>query len=128
MQIVWQLFRPMINAARVNQLGLDKIPFRGAWRTIQQQQIPILLGFSPQIIPPSVDWDGHIHVPGFWFLDEPDDWPPRPNLAAFLADGEPPVFVGFGSVTNRDPEKNYANDGGRVDPISSPCSDVCHGE
>ncbi|MCP5100297.1 MAG: glycosyltransferase family 1 protein [Chloroflexi bacterium] len=104
-QIIWQLFRPLVNDARVNRLGLDKIPLSGHWPMLKQQKIPILMGFSPQIIPPSVDWGAQIHVPGFWYLDEPDDWSPSPDLAAFLADGEPPIFVGFGSVTNRDPKK-----------------------
>jgi len=31
-------------------------------------------------------------------------WQPSPELAAFLAQGEPPVYIGFGSMTAKDPE------------------------
>lgn len=41
---------------------------------------------------------------GYWFLDSPD-WRPDPDLAAFLAAGEPPIYVGFGSMPGTDPTR-----------------------
>ncbi len=59
---------------------------------------PLLFGFSPAVIPPAPEWGRHVHVTGYWFLDEQPGWEPPANLAAFLEDGPPPVYVGFGSM------------------------------
>ncbi|MGQ9552632.1 MAG: glycosyltransferase [Anaerolineae bacterium] len=65
----------------------------------------ILYGFSPSVIPPPSDWGSDIHVTGYWFLDAADDWAPPPALIEFLEAGPPPVYVGFGSMSNRKPEE-----------------------
>jgi sterol 3beta-glucosyltransferase len=44
---------------------------------------------------------------GYWFLDQGKDWQPPDELDAFLEDGPPPVYVGFGS-TSPDPEGSRA--------------------
>jgi UDP:flavonoid glycosyltransferase YjiC (YdhE family) len=64
---------------------------------------PALLGISPLVTPPPPDWDPHIHLTGYWFLDEPEGYQPPPALQAFLEAGPPPVYIGFGSMSNRDP-------------------------
>jgi sterol 3beta-glucosyltransferase len=40
---------------------------------------------------------------GYWFLDRGKGWRPPAELDAFLEDGPPPVYVGFGSAAP-DPE------------------------
>jgi UDP:flavonoid glycosyltransferase YjiC (YdhE family) len=42
---------------------------------------------------------------GYWFLDRPQGWQPPAALVDFLQAGPPPVVVGFGSITVRDPEE-----------------------
>jgi sterol 3beta-glucosyltransferase len=51
-----------------------------------------------------------VYVTGYWTLDENSDRSdrtdasdPPPDLAEFLARGEPPVYVGFGSMSGTDP-------------------------
>ena len=63
----------------------------------------VLYGFSPAWLPRPADWPGHVRVTGFWFLDAPG-WRPPPRLAAFLAAGPPPVYVGFGSLAGVRPD------------------------
>ena len=58
---------------------------------------PLLLAYSPALIPPEPDWGAHVYATGFWFLDSPASYQPPPELADFLASGPPPVCVGFGS-------------------------------
>jgi sterol 3beta-glucosyltransferase len=59
---------------------------------------PLLLGISPQILPPAPEWhNSHIHVTGYWVFEE-DGYQPPAALSSFLAGGEPPVCVGFGSM------------------------------
>jgi sterol 3beta-glucosyltransferase len=38
-----------------------------------------------------------VHQTGFWFLEEPA-WAPPAALSDFLSAGDPPVYVGFGSI------------------------------
>ena len=68
-------------------------------------QIPVLHGVSPHVVPEPVDWPEEATMTGYWFLDRSDDWVPPPALEAFLAAGKPPVYVGFGSMSGRDPER-----------------------
>jgi sterol 3beta-glucosyltransferase len=42
---------------------------------------------------------------GYWFLNRTEDWAPPPELEAFLDAGPPPVYVGFGSMAGRNPER-----------------------
>lgn len=58
---------------------------------------------SPHLFPRPAAWPAHHHLTGFWFLDETP--PVDPALEAFVEQGEPPVVLGFGSMTHRDPEE-----------------------
>jgi len=42
---------------------------------------------------------------GYWFLDDAQEWLPDSKLSAFLDAGPPPVYIGFGSMAGRDPER-----------------------
>jgi len=66
---------------------------------------PLLIAVSPSVLPRPGDWRSpHIHQPGYYFLDEPAYTPPS-TLRDFLAAGEPPICVSFGSMVHRDAEK-----------------------
>jgi sterol 3beta-glucosyltransferase len=67
--------------------------------------VPVLLAFSPHVVPRPSDWPASVAVTGYWFLDSEPGWAPPPALSAFLAAGPPPVFVGFGSMAGRDPAR-----------------------
>ncbi|MCX6030430.1 MAG: glycosyltransferase [Chloroflexi bacterium] len=103
-QIMWQGFRSADRLARQGVLGLPAAPFWGPYKTDRFHHLPMLYGYSPSVIPPPSDWDSDIHVTGYWFSDPEADWTPPPALVAFLQAGPPPVYVGFGSMSNRKPE------------------------
>jgi sterol 3beta-glucosyltransferase len=103
-QMMWQPFRSADKAARREVLDLPAAPFFGPFGSECVQGQPILYGYSPAVIPPPADWGADIHVTGYWFLDPAEDWTPAPALADFLAAGPPPVYVGFGSMSSRNPE------------------------
>jgi sterol 3beta-glucosyltransferase len=104
-QMMWQGFRAADRLARQKVLGLPAAPFSGPYNSARIQQTPILYGYSPSVIPPASDWNSKTHVTGYWFLDPADGWTPPPALMAFLQAGPPPVYVGFGSMSNRKPEE-----------------------
>ena len=104
-QIMWQGFRSADRLARRKVLGLPATSFWGPYNSDRAHGLPILYGFSPSVIPPPSDWNNDIHVTGYWFLDPADDWTPPPALMEFLQAGSPPVYIGFGSMSNRKPEE-----------------------
>jgi sterol 3beta-glucosyltransferase len=103
-QMLWQNYRAADNQARRHVLSIPPEPFWGPFARLQQQKQPILYGYSPQVIPPPKDWDQHIHVTGYWFLEPATGWQPPVDLVKFLQSGPPPVYVSFGSMVNRKPE------------------------
>jgi sterol 3beta-glucosyltransferase len=50
------------------------------------------------LLPRSREWPANVETTGWWFLDDGVNWTPPPELDRFLADGPPPVYVGFGSM------------------------------
>ena len=103
-QMIWQAFRSADKRARREVLALPPAPFFGPFDATPVRGQPILYGYSPAVIPPPADWGADVHVTGYWFLDPAEDWTPDPALADFLAAGPPPVYVGFGSMSSRNPE------------------------
>ncbi|MGD8474873.1 MAG: glycosyltransferase, partial [Anaerolineae bacterium] len=104
-QVLWQGFRPGDKVAREQVLGMPAASFWGPWQSQLLRKSPILYGYSPAVIPKPPDWGSDVHVTGYWFLDPVDDWMPAPELASFLEDGPPPIYVGFGSMSSRNPEE-----------------------
>jgi len=70
-------------------------------------QAPVLHAFSPSVLPPPADWPDSVHTTGYWFLPPSDEALP-PQVEDFLRAGDPPVFVGFGSMSGRDPARSTA--------------------
>jgi UDP:flavonoid glycosyltransferase YjiC (YdhE family) len=103
-QIAWQMFRRVINRWRKQTLKLPPLPIIGYFGQLGTSQIPILNGFSQHIVPRPEDWSEHIHITGYWFPED-KHWQPPGDLSAFLEAGSPPVFIGFGSMPVKDPQR-----------------------
>lgn len=101
----WMLCRRFVNTWRLESLGLPELSLPAPFRHVRHA--PVLCAFSPTVVPRPSDWRPNVHVTGFWHHDRPK-WTPSPHLLAFLADGPPPVYVGFGSMRARDPEATDA--------------------
>ena len=102
-QLFWQICRKPINQWRANTLNLPSWQ-HNPFGDKNWQQIPLLYGYSPTVIPKPRNWTEQLHVTGYWFLDSPADFSPPPELVDFLEAGPPPVYIGFGSMTGRHPE------------------------
>lgn len=103
-QLIWQGFRPAINRWRQRTLGLSKAPFWGMTRVMEAQQVLELNAFSAHVVPRPSDWGAHVHITGYWFPEE-EDWQPSEGLQEFIEAGPAPVFIGFGSMAMRDPQR-----------------------
>lgn len=102
-QIMWQGSRVADKLARKQVLDIPAAPVCGPYNSAYLRQHPILYGFSPSLIPKPSDWF-NTHVCGYWFVDTASDWTPPPALTDFMQNGTPPIYVGFGSMSNRNPE------------------------
>jgi sterol 3beta-glucosyltransferase len=71
------------------------------------REMSVVCGFSRHVIPPPTDWGAQVQIAGYWFLDHPADYQPPAPLAEFLAAGEKPVYIGFGSMVSREPEATF---------------------
>jgi UDP:flavonoid glycosyltransferase YjiC (YdhE family) len=106
-QALWQCSHRWVNAARRDVLDLPPLPVREQYASLGRRRVPLLYGFSPEVFTPT-ERGSWVDVTGYWFDDHPADWEPPPALATFLAAGPPPVFVGFSSATDRNPEATIA--------------------
>lgn len=80
------------------KLKLDgKAPYQALGHTI-----PVIYALSPRILPRPEDWGENIFMTGYWLREEETPFTPDPALEAFLSAGEPPLYIGFGSMANRD--------------------------
>lgn len=95
-------FLDIFNRWRREDLGLPPRPLGDPLGQMDRSQTPTLYGYSPNLIPRPSDWGQWVHVTGYWFLEEQPDYQPPAELAAFLQAGEPPVYVGFGSMISGD--------------------------
>jgi UDP:flavonoid glycosyltransferase YjiC (YdhE family) len=57
----------------------------------------LVIAADEALFPPDAAWQGRYPYANFIYFDDPT--PLDPELEAWLADGEPPVFVGFGSMS-----------------------------
>jgi UDP:flavonoid glycosyltransferase YjiC (YdhE family) len=77
-------------------------------------RLPTFYAFSKHVVPLPEDWPASSQIGGYWFLDEETQHlskgsepfersPLFERLCAFLSNGPPPVYIGFGSATTSDP-------------------------
>jgi sterol 3beta-glucosyltransferase len=104
-QLMWQGFRSADTIARKKVLNIPGSPLLGPYHSKSTRNMPILYGFSPSVIPAPSDWNGNTHITGYWFIDETNNWQPPAALLDFLQAGSAPLYIGFGSMSNRNPEQ-----------------------
>ncbi len=97
------LARPFVNRFRTQVLGLPPRPWRD-FASADPFPKPMLYAFPEQVVPKPPEWGAEVHLTGYWLLPPDEAWQPDPALQAFLEAGPPPVYIGFGSMVDPDPE------------------------
>jgi sterol 3beta-glucosyltransferase len=100
--VVWYWYLPFVTVLR-QRLGLSAYSSRRFYHALKST--PMLGAYSPNVIPHPSDWPDTVHITGYFFLESQSDWQPSSELKAFLEAGDPPVYIGFGSMAGRNPEK-----------------------
>ena len=101
LQMIWQWYGPYVNEFR-KRFGLVLLHSTDFHRILSAT--PLFGAYSPKVIPHPPDWPDQVHITGYWFQHALSEWCPSDELQAFLEKGEPPVYVGFGSMGGRNPQ------------------------
>ena len=100
-QIMWHMSKSAIE--QFWQEKFNTLPPNFANPFPQQSNDLTLVACSNYLFPQPANWGQTVRSTGYWFLDAKYDWSPSQELQQFLDAGEPPVYVGFGSLG--DPNK-----------------------
>jgi UDP:flavonoid glycosyltransferase YjiC (YdhE family) len=120
-RLTWHGLGDLINRFRENTLGLEPLNLAWAAGMITRLKIPYTYCWysclhstgemfgsprnrSPTLLPKPKDWGSNISVSGFYFLPTTSTFQPPANLMDFIKAGEPPIYIGFGSIVVGNPE------------------------
>ncbi|KAG6042970.1 hypothetical protein E4U17_001158 [Claviceps sp. LM77 group G4] len=103
--MTWQGLGDLINDFRVQTLALDPVSTLWAPCANYRMHVPVTYLWSPGLVPKPEDWGEEIDVSGFVFLDMASSFKPPKALVDFLEAGEPPIYIGFGSIVVDDADK-----------------------
>lgn len=70
-------------------------------------RIPAIYATSPLLMPRPDNWDEKIYMSGFWWEAPMSDYDPPQELLDFIALGEKPIYIGFGSMVSGDMDETF---------------------
>jgi len=103
--LTWQGLGDLVNKFREQSLGLDPVSTIWAPSQLYRLHVPFTYCWSPSLVPKPADWGKEIDIAGYVFLDLASSFKPPDDLSKFLEAGEPPIYIGFGSIVIDDPDK-----------------------
>ncbi len=89
------------NKLRKELMGLGARKKGGLFKDNEGKYLPILYAYSKHISPRPHDWPQSAKITGFWRLKDKTNWQPTNEFKQFLAQGEKPIYIGFGSMPFR---------------------------
>jgi sterol 3beta-glucosyltransferase len=102
LRVIWEWYGRFLNEFR-DRLDLPRYGFAAFHKALRST--PTLGAYSQSVVPFPADWPIDLYITGYFFLDPLSEWQPPPELEAFLEAGDPPVYVGFGSMAGQNPER-----------------------
>jgi sterol 3beta-glucosyltransferase len=94
-------YRRLVSSWRSDTLGLTG-PAPGLTERVARDGV--LHAWSRHLLPAPDDWPAELAPTGFWSLPPEEGQVLPAALDRFLEAGDPPVYVGFGSMLAKDPE------------------------
>lgn len=101
--MIWMGTRDIVNSFRKRKLKLGPITYLKA--PLRKQEVPMGYIWSPSLAPKPEDWGHRVDVVGFCFLNLASNYKPPQDLVDFLDKKPAPIYVGFGSLPVKDPNK-----------------------
>ena len=59
---------------------------------------PVINAYSPLVFQPALEWNKNIQTVGSLIIENETNFTPTKELVDFIKAGEPPIFIGFGSM------------------------------
>jgi sterol 3beta-glucosyltransferase len=97
----WKVVSGPLKKYWVQQYGEEPNDFSCPYPKQRTAANPTIISSSPTVFSVSKDWPEHVHSYGNWFMDSDHSYQPEEKLERFLKAGEPPVYIGFGSVGDK---------------------------
>jgi len=97
-KVFWALAKSAIEEIW-KEKSLTKVDFKTS--PIQQQINsggPVINAYSPLIFQPAQEWKNNVQTVGSLIIENEVNFTPSKELEDFIKNGEPPIFIGFGSM------------------------------
>ena len=101
--IVWAGISDLVDTFRTETLKLSPLTLTDGAALLDDHEVPFTYLWPESLVPKPEDWGPHIDLANFIPYEQAQTYEPPPALLDFLAAGEPPIYVGFGSVVAEDP-------------------------
>eukprot|EP00798_Chlamydomonas_sp_ICE-L_P018660 gene18660-25177_t len=105
--LAWLGMSGMVKDFRQRVLGIKTWNKEHTSHALHHSKVPFTYIWSPSLVSRPKDWPSYCEVVGFINLEvnKLTKYKPPKELADFLADGAPPVYIGFGSLVVGNPAK-----------------------
>jgi len=101
--LVWTGIGDLVNAFRTKTLGLPPVTLTDGAALLDDHEVPFTYLWPEGLVPKPAEWGPHIELANFIHYAQAQAYEPPPALLGFLAAGEAPIYIGFGSVVAEDP-------------------------
>src|SRR5262249_15744345 len=101
--IVWTGISDLVDEFRKKTLKLPPLTLTDGAALLEDHEVPFTYLWPESLVPKPEDWGPHIDLANFTQYEQAQTYEPPQALVDFLAAGEPPIYVGFGSVVAQDP-------------------------
>jgi sterol 3beta-glucosyltransferase len=101
--LIWSVIGDLVNRFRQDTLKLPPMTLVDGAAVLEDNEVPFTYLWPATLLPKPADWGTHIDLANFTFHDQAHAYEPPRALLDFLAAGEAPIYVGFGSVGVEDP-------------------------
>ena len=99
-KIAWHVQRPLLNKAWKNIFN-ESLPVGEPVSKFFNKKPPLILNaYSEHVLPRPKDWIDCMQVTGYWYLKNQELFTAPKELTDFMNAGEPPVYIGFGSMNS----------------------------
>ncbi len=106
--LFWNRMKDKINKLRKDILDLPPLT-TNPYKNLVKNKVPYIACYSRTLVPKPADWYDEINVNGYWFLESNKQVENENKLTEYLENGEAPIFIDFGSFSNKRIQKqlNY---------------------
>jgi sterol 3beta-glucosyltransferase len=101
--IVWAGIGDLVDTFRMETLKLPSLALTDGAALLEDHEVPFTYLWPESLVPKPEDWGPHIDLANFIEYEQARAYEPPQALLDFLAAGEAPIYVGFGSVVAEDP-------------------------